>query len=314
MRAGGIEMIYAKDIVDFLQNMGVNAICYGNEYLRVNGFSSISNMQHGTVTWLRKFDKGNIPAFNEFHNILLITTPEVYEHLKGIHESAILVDHPKMCFFETVKNFFLQEPQYYISPTADIRTINVGRDVAIGSYCSIGENVIIGDRVIIEDHVQIENHVQIGNDCVISSGVVIGANGFGYYRDIDGNNSAVPHIGGVRIGDHVDIGSNTCIDRGTIEDTIIGDYTKIDNLCHIGHNAKIGKNVFIIALSMIGGSAVLEDEVYVAPGAKIMNQLHVGKNAFVGMGAVVTKSVGENDVVAGVPARVIRKRLPEDRE
>ena len=65
---------------------------------------------------------------------------------------------------------------------------------------------------------------------------------------------------------------------------------------------------------MIGGCAVLENEVYVAPGAKIMNRLHVGKNAFVGMGAAVTKSVGENDVVAGVPARVIRKRLPEDRE
>lgn len=77
---------------------------------------------------------------------------------------------------------------------------------------------------------------------------------------------------------------------------------------------KIGKNVFIIALSMIGGSAVLEDEVYVAPGAKIMNQIHVGKNAFVGMGAVVVKDVKENDVVAGIPAKVIRKRRDDDRE
>lgn len=242
----------------------------------------------------------------------MITTSEIYEHLEGVQ--AILVDRPKMCFFEIVKYFFLQEPQYHISPTAVIKTVNLGKNVSVGSYCSIGEDVIIGDRVIIEDHVQIENHVQIGDDCVISSGVVIGSNGFGYYRDINGNNSVVPHTGGVRIGDHVDIGSNTCIDRGTIEDTVIGDYTKIDNLCHIGHNVKIGKNVFIIALSMIGGSAVLEDEVYVAPGAKIMNQIHIEKNAFVGMGAVVTKNVCENDVVAGVPAQVIRKRLPEDRE
>lgn len=167
---------------------------------------------------------------------------------------------------------------------------------------------------MIGNHVQMEGSVTIGDNCVISSEVVIGSTGFGYYRDLNGNNAVVPHIGGVRIGNNVDIGANTCIDRGTIDNTEIGDYTKIDNLCHIGHNVKIGKNVFVIALSMIGGSAVLEDEVYVAPGAKIMNQIHVGNNAFVGMGTVVIKDVEKNDVVVGNPAKVIRKRKENDRE
>lgn len=112
----------------------------------------------------------------------------------------------------------------------------------------------------------------------------------------------------------MDIRANTCMNRGTIKDIEIGDYTKIDNLCHIGHNARIGKNVFVIALSMIGGSAVVGDEAYVAPGAKIMNQIQIGRNTFVGMGAVVIHDVGDDDVVVGNPAKVIRRRKEEDRE
>lgn len=305
-------MIHVDKIVEYLCWMGIEVRYHGKQELQINGISSISKLKSGTVSWIRRYEERYLPGLGICEDVLLITTEEVWEHLKSFN--VLVVEKPKMCFFEIVKKFFKEEVSGNISKSAVVRTDKVGKDVSIGEHCTIGEDVVIGNHVVIKNHVQIEGSVSIGDNCVISSGVVIGSTGFGYYRDVKGNNAVVPHIGGVRIGNNVDIGANTCIDRGTIDNTEIGDYTKIDNLCHIGHNVKIGKNVFIIALSMIGGSAILEDEVYVAPGVKIMNQIHVGNNAFVGMGAVVIKNVGKNDVVVGNPAKVIRKRRKDDRE
>lgn len=305
-------MVHVNEIRRHLNELGIKICYYGREDLQISGFSGISDLKDGTVTWLRKYDKRFVVNLLSCDDTLLITTQEAYEKLNGLN--VLVTDKPKMCFFEIVKQFFTREKESRISASALIKTDRIGKNVTIGDYCSIGEDVVIGDHVVIKNHVQIEGVVVIEDYCTISAGAVIGSDGFGYYRDVNGNNAQVPHAGGVHIGKYVDIGANTCIDRGTIADTVIGPYTKIDNLCHIGHNVQIGRNVFIIALSMIGGSAVLEDEAYVAPGAKIMNQIHVGKNAFVGMGAVVVNDVGENDVVAGVPAQVIRKRREGDRE
>jgi len=119
----------------------------------------------------------------------------------------------------------------------------------------------------------------------------------------------VPHYGGVVIGQNVEIGANTCIDRGTLDDTIIGNNVKIDNLCHIGHNCIIKDNSSIVALSMLGGSAIIEENSYIAPGVMIKNQLKIGENSLIGIGAVVIKDVEKNKVVAGVPAKVIRENL-----
>ena len=305
-------MISIKQIIEYLQGQGLEITYFGEEELLISGFSSIAEIQDNTVTWLRKYNEEYVEEFKSHQNILLVTTQEVYEQIgKG---NCIGVANPKMCFFEIVKKFFIKKEKSKISKLANIRTEKIGENVSIGDYCNIGKDVVIGNNTVIKENVSIECPTVIGNNCVISSGVVIGSEGFGYYRDLHGNNEVVPHVGGVHIGNYVDIGANTCIDRGTINDTVIGSYTKIDNLCHIAHNVKIGENVFVIALSMIGGSSVLENGVYIAPGAKIMNQLHIGSNAFVGTGAVVTQNVKENDVVVGVPAKVIRKRTAEDRE
>ena len=110
-----------------------------------------------------------------------------------------------------------------------------------------------------------------------------------------------------------DIGANTCIDRGTIDDTIIGFNSKIDNLVHIARNVQIGKNVCVVAGVAICGSAKLKDGSYVAPGGIVKNQIEIGQNALVGLGAVATKSVEEEFVVAGGPAKPIRKLQKGDK-
>ncbi|MDR2409164.1 MAG: UDP-3-O-(3-hydroxymyristoyl)glucosamine N-acyltransferase, partial [Bacteroidales bacterium] len=106
-------------------------------------------------------------------------------------------------------------------------------------------------------------------------------------------------------GRNVEIGANTCIDRGTMGDTIIGNNVKIDNLCHIAHNVCIEDNVMLVALSMLAGSCSIGANSYIAPGV-LVNRNHIGKDAFVSIGSVVINDVQDNMFVAGVPARAIR--------
>ena len=156
-------------------------------------------------------------------------------------------------------------------------------------------------------HVIIHKNVKIGKRCVVKPGAVIGGTGYGYSKR-DYNYYKIRHYGSVEIGDDVDIGSNTCIDCGTIDNTVIGDGVKIDNLCHIAHNVTIGNNSCVVANSVICGSVVIGCEVYIAPNSVIMNQIKVEDGAIIGMGAVVTKDIAKGTVNVGFPAEAIRDR------
>ena len=305
-------MTEIKQILDYLKDMKISVEYQGDVSLKVDNFSSISDPKENSITWLRKYNEQYIENVKNVRNLVIVTTSEACHYMPN--KNVLIVQKPKMVFFEVVKRFFFKRENNGISKSSVVKTCHIGKNVTIGDFCTIGKDVIIGDDVVIKNSVSIDCPTVIGNNCNIASGVVIGSDGFGYYEDMYGNNSIVPHTGGVVIGNNVDIGANTCIDRGTIGNTEIGDYVKIDNLCHIAHNVKIGKNVFVIANSMIGGSAVLDDDVYIAPGACVINQASLGKRAFVGMGAVVTKDVNADEVVAGAPAHVIRMRKESDRE
>jgi UDP-3-O-[3-hydroxymyristoyl] glucosamine N-acyltransferase len=112
----------------------------------------------------------------------------------------------------------------------------------------------------------------------------------------------------VEIGNGVEIGANTCIDRGTLGNTVIGDGTKIDNLVHIAHNVRIGKHCLVIAHAMIGGSCVIGDHAWIAPNAGIIQKKHIGEHATVGLGAVVLEDVPPNETWTGVPAKKIEQK------
>jgi UDP-3-O-[3-hydroxymyristoyl] glucosamine N-acyltransferase len=127
-------------------------------------------------------------------------------------------------------------------------------------------------------------------------------------KDASGRYQRFPHVGGVRIGADVEIGSNVCIDRGSIGDTVICDGARIDNLVHVAHNVVIGENAVVIANAMLGGSARVERDSWIAPSASIMNQASVGAGAVVGLGAVVLRDVAANTVVAGNPARELERK------
>jgi UDP-3-O-[3-hydroxymyristoyl] glucosamine N-acyltransferase len=171
----------------------------------------------------------------------------------------------------------------------------IGPGVTIGEGSSIGPNTCIANT-------QIGSRVQIGANCTL------GLAGYGYAKGPHGQQVAFPHIGRVVIDDDVEIGSNTCIDRGALGETRIHRGARIDNLVHVAHNVVVGADAMIIAHAMLGGSAVIGDRAWVAPAVVIMNQANIGADAVLGLGAVVVKSVAAGTTVVGNPARPLERK------
>jgi len=158
-----------------------------------------------------------------------------------------------------------------------------------------------GPGTFVHSMAVIYEDVTIGKDCIIHPYVAIGSPGFGFEQGIK-----FPHIGGVIIGDNVEIQAMTNVDRGALGNVIIGDNTKIDTQCHVGHNTKIGKNCIICAQSMLGGNTTIGDNVYISPNTVILTRnIHIGDNAFIGTGSLITKDVKAGDRVMGSPAKSI---------
>ena len=218
-------------------------------------------------------------------------------------KTLVLVSNPRLAFIRVMQRYFAEKMQFGIHSTAVVdRGAEIHPDVYIGPHCYIGK-CKIGENTIIHGNVYIYPNVKIGRNVIIHPGTVIGVDGFGYERNEKGELERFPSIGGVVIEDNVDIHSNVNIDRGTLGDTIVGLGSKIDKFCHIGHNVVIGKHCVITAHSVIAGHAKIGDYSWLAPGAIIRDGIEIGKNVVIGMGSVVTKNVGDGQVVFGVPAR-----------
>lgn len=197
--------------------------------------------------------------------------------------------------------------------------VNFGPNVLIGKNCNIGKNTTIAANTIIESNVSIgENCVigsnviiknsVIGNYVVIQSGCKIGLKGFGFIPKND-KNLKFPHIGKVLIKDHVEIAANCTIDRGSIDDTIIGKNTYLDNQVHVAHNVKIGDNCMIAGQVGFAGSSTIGNNVSIGGQAGISGHLKIGNNVRIGGGSGVVKNIPDNTTVMGYPAMPLKEFL-----
>lgn len=267
---------------------------------------SLNNCIEGGLVFLTKYSESMLSMLSEQENITAIVTPEYHGKLSC---SYILSDNPRLDFARTLQAFFSlpKETPACIAETAVIgNNVILGDGVSIGEYSIINDNVVIGDRTEIHHHVVINANTHIGADCQIRSNTIIGEEGFGFERDENGTPIRIPHMGGVIIGDNVEIGVLCSIARGTIDNTIIGSNTKIDTHVHIGHNANIGNGCFIIACAQISGSAQIGENGWFGPNSSVKNGIHIGAGVLIGLGTVVTKSLPDNVVAAGCPARILR--------
>lgn len=197
--------------------------------------------------------------------------------------------------------FFRRRASVYVGQYTTIeRGAVIEENVKIYPGAYIGRNVTIGANTIIQTGAHIEN-ATIGADCVINPGAVIGKDGFGYTRQ-DGHNVFIPHVGRVVIGNRVSIGANTCIDRGAMTDTRIGDGTKIDNLCQIAHGVVVGAECFLASGVGLAGGVVVGDRALLAGQVGIANGVHIGNDAEVGAHSGVFRNVPDGARHMGYPA------------
>lgn len=206
-------------------------------------------------------------------------------------------------------------PQVAIDPSATL-----GADVSIGAFVVIGPGARIGARTVLHPHVVVGAGAVVGDDCILHAhvsvrerveighrvelqdGAVIGSEGFGFATREDGTHQKIPQVGIVVIGNDVEIGANTTVDRPAIGETRIGDGTKIDNQVQIAHGVKIGRNVRIAGCSGVAGSSIIEDDVVLAGQVGVMNHVRVGRGARVASKSAVLSDLEGGKTYAGIPA------------
>ena len=217
----------------------------------------------------------------------------------GIHPTAVI--HPSAAV----------DPSAEIGPFVAIGSnATIGARVRIGASTSIGNESSIGEGSLIHARVSIYGRVHIGARAIIHSGAVIGADGFGF--ELSGASyRKVPQVGRVEIGDDVEIGANTCIDRATLGATYIGDGTKLDNQVHIGHNCRIGEHVLIVAQTGLAGGVTVGDYAVIGGQVGIGDKARIESKAIIGSGAGIlsSKIVRAGEPVWGTPARPLRQYL-----
>lgn len=201
---------------------------------------------------------------------------------KEIHKSAIIHSTCKL------------GSDIYIGPNVIIEeNVSVANGVTIHGGVIIESDNVIGDNSIIHPNVVLKTNTIIGKNCTIYAGAVIGSDGFGYAKDND-KWLAIPQIGKVVLGDNVDIGSNSTIDRGALDDTIISSGVKIDNLVQIGHNCIIGENTIIAGCVGIAGSAKIGKNCAIGGAAMILGHLSITDNVTISPGSMITRSINKS--------------------
>lgn len=290
----------------------------GDKTISITGLSGIRQASRGDLTFVSN-DRYR-PYVKETKASAVLAPLDIKEAPAPV--SLIQVTNPYDAFLRVLQRFQpspLRHPTG-IHPTAVLdESVELGANVAIDSHvrvasgCVIGANTVlysgayvgrgsvIGPDVVVHPNATIREEVRIGARCIIHSGAIIGADGFGFTSDQEGH-TKIPQVGGVVLGDDVEIGANSAVDRATFGQTVIGNGTKIDNLVQIGHNVQIGEHCVISGNAGIAGSTILGRFVTVAAGAGIAGHIEIGDGVTVGGFAGVTKSVPAGKTVSGFPA------------
>ena len=225
----------------------------------------------------------------------VITNEYIGEKLKDSY-GVIIAGSPRMDYFK-LHNELVKYKDYI---REEFKT-TIGENCEISNLASISnKNVKIGNNVKIEEFVVVRENTVIGDNSIIRAGVILGGEGYEYKR-VDGIIMNVTHCGGVIIGSNVEVQYNSCIDKAlyTWDNTIIGDYSKLDNLVHIEHGVKIGERCLIASRTTFGGRTVLGSDSWVGLGAVVSNNLKLGNKVSVSLGSVVTKSLEDGSKVSG---------------
>lgn len=313
----------------------VGGTVVGDASARITGVNSIAEAGPGELSFIRDARYLRHLETTGAAAVLITEPPE------GGSTTVIVVDTPDLAFAQVLQSIADAEqpfPEPGVHELAAVaETATLGEGVFADAHARIGDDCVIGDRVriyagayvgpgctvgaetVLHPNVVLREQTVVGARCILHAGAVLGSDGFGF-APIGGRWMKIPQVGTVHVGDDVEIGSNTAIDRATFGATRIGNGTKIDNLVQIGHNVRIGEHCVIAGKTGIAGSALIGNHVRIGAGAGINGHIEIGDGATVGANAGVAKSVAPGATVSGFPAMdhnlvrrvwVARRRLPE---
>ena len=297
----------------------INGSVVGDRDIDIFNISKIEEGAKGSLTFLAN------PKYTEFiytTNASAAIVSSDFEPTEKIELTLIKVKDPYSSFTTILKLFDKDlSKRKGISQLTDIdKSSKISESSFIGSFSTVGENSIIGEKCIIENQVFIGNNVKIGNGCLIYPGVkilddtiigqnciihsstTIGSDGFGFAPNDDGSYKKIPQTGNVVIGDNVEIGSNSTLDRATLGSTIINNGVKLDNQIQIAHNVEIGENTAIAAQSGVAGSTKIGKNCMIGGQVGIIGHIKIGDNVKIQAQAGVTSNIESNSRVTGTPA------------
>ena len=223
---------------------------------------------------------------------------------------ALVVDDPYLAFAK-LSQLFAPQP-YVVSKNVVIgENCDIDSSVIFHSNIVIGNNVTIGKNSLIYPNVTIYDNTIIGENCIIHAGSVIGSDGFGYAYTKERKAVKIHHFGRVVLGNDVEIGANSTVDRGVFGDTVLSDGVKVDNLVQIGHNCQVGKNSIVVSQSGLAGSTIVGENVTFGAQSGVAGHLQISDNIMFAARSGVTKSITKSGVYAGFPAKPHRQWLKE---
>ena len=305
--------------------MFVDGDISGDPNLEITGVSEIQNGRSGTITFL-----GN-QAYKKYMDSTKASAVIVSNEKFLSGKDGVIVRNPQFAMAKVLSKFFPNEynakgihPKAIVDSSSNIGnnvTIEAGAVIEagvtiddstfIGANVFIGKNTKIGSECNIYQNVVIYQDIFIGNKVIIHGSAVIGCDGYGFVKD-EGKHLKIPQTGTVLIGDDVEIGANSVIDRATIGETIIGNMTKLDNLVHIGHNVQIGSGCLITAQVGIAGSAIIGDNCSIGGQAGVVPHVEIGPKSIIAAKSGVTRSLIGGEMYGGYPARPIKEQHKRD--
>lgn len=301
----------------------VRGTVLGNSVHIIKGLCTLDAPKPDHITFIRA--KGPLAIQRAVRSLdscaAFVLNQDLPKDLELGSNSLVLVDDPHGAFLDTISLFFGEVvPPSGIDPTASVHpSAKIHPSASVGALCLIGPDVILDAHTVLEPYVRVfagahigestalktgvvvRERCVIGKRCIINDNTVIGADGFGYAPDPALGLRKVPQLGNVILGDHVEVGSSSCIDRGALGSTMIGHGTKIDNLVQVGHNVVIGKFCILCGQVGVAGSSIIGDGVILSGQVGVSDHVRIAPGVRIGGGAPVTEDVLEPGDYFGHP-------------
>jgi len=294
----------------------------GSGELKISGVASLDRAGPGDLAFVTK---RNVPQAAKSRAGALLT-PQPVEGFEGVQ---IVCGDPEMAIADLlarIEQIKVPRPKG-ISEAASVSPgATLGRDVAVGACAVVEDGAVLGDgaivyplsyvgrgssvgaRTILYSHVTLYHGVTVGEDCILHSGCVIGADGFGFLQRGSGS-VKLPHVAGVRVGNCVEIGANSCVDRGMLDDTTVGNGVKIDDHCIVAHNCRVGDHTIMAGFARLAGSVTVGQGVIMGGDVRVVDHVSIGDRAVLGGAATAISDVEPGAVMVGTPARPARRAM-----